>query len=194
MGAWNGWYHVNGNTYGSWLRGDPRGWREWKHHEHVNGDYKHPPAPEDYEDALELSRESMKGDAVKLTPPQRQLAGMSILEMLHWQGIEVIALCMGGYHFHLLGRFGDDEVRNRIGRAKKHATFVLKENGFPGKVWGKRCRALPIHDREHQINVFFYVLNHSKQGAWTWDFKHGLWWMKTGDAGAPPPTEPPIES
>ena len=28
MPAWNGWYHVTGNTYGTWLPGDPRGWRE----------------------------------------------------------------------------------------------------------------------------------------------------------------------
>ncbi len=190
MGAWNGWYHVNGNTYASWLRGDPRGWREWKHHEHVDGDYKHPPAPEDYGDALELSQESMKGEVVKLTPAHRRTAGMSIIEMLHWQGIETISLCMGGYHYHLLGRFGDDEVRNRMGRAKKHATFVLKEQGFTGRVWGKRCGAFPIRDREHQLNVFYYILNHAKQGAWTWHLKQGLLWVKNGPPGTTPPIQP----
>ena len=28
---WNDWYHCNGNTYGTWLRGDPRGFRERRH-------------------------------------------------------------------------------------------------------------------------------------------------------------------
>jgi hypothetical protein len=26
MLAWNAWYHVTVNTYGTWLPGDPRGW------------------------------------------------------------------------------------------------------------------------------------------------------------------------
>ena len=46
MTAWNNWYHVNGNTYGTWLPGDPRGWRERGHKKHVAGDYKNPPPPD----------------------------------------------------------------------------------------------------------------------------------------------------
>ena len=34
--------HVS--TYGTWLPGDERGWREQHHHERVAGDYKHRPA------------------------------------------------------------------------------------------------------------------------------------------------------
>ena len=34
--AWNGWYHVTGGTYGTWLRGDGRGWRDRKHRTHVD--------------------------------------------------------------------------------------------------------------------------------------------------------------
>jgi hypothetical protein len=41
--AWNDWYHVVVHVYGSWLRGDPRGWRARHHREHVDGDYKNPP-------------------------------------------------------------------------------------------------------------------------------------------------------
>lgn len=43
--AWNAWYHVLTNTYGTWLRGDRRGWRERHHRKHVEGDYKNPPKP-----------------------------------------------------------------------------------------------------------------------------------------------------
>jgi hypothetical protein len=35
--AWNDWYHVVSHVYGSWLRGDPRGWRAVDHREHVEG-------------------------------------------------------------------------------------------------------------------------------------------------------------
>ena len=56
MGAWNGWYHVNGNTYGTWLPGDERGWRSRHHKVHVNGDYKNPPPPGAHDAHLEIGR------------------------------------------------------------------------------------------------------------------------------------------
>lgn len=37
---WNSWYHVTIHVYGSWLRGDPRGWRSRHHREHADGDYE----------------------------------------------------------------------------------------------------------------------------------------------------------
>ena len=43
--AWNNWYHCVGSTYGSWLRGDPRGFSTFRHREHVEGDYRSPPIP-----------------------------------------------------------------------------------------------------------------------------------------------------
>src|SRR2546430_1609317 len=79
MRAWNGGYHCTGSTYGTWLRGDPRGWRSSKHHVHVDGDYKK-------------------------RPPT-------------------------------------------------------------GGIWAKKCKARPIKDREHQLNVASYIPKHAKKGA-----------------------------
>ncbi len=36
-------YHVTWSTYGSWLPGDPRGFRTRGHRLHVDGDYRNPP-------------------------------------------------------------------------------------------------------------------------------------------------------
>ena len=46
MKPWNFWYHVGSNTKGTWLTGDPRGFRSRHHREHVEGDYRRlsPPA------------------------------------------------------------------------------------------------------------------------------------------------------
>jgi hypothetical protein len=35
---WHDWYHCVANTYGTWLPGDPRGWRSCHHRERVEGD------------------------------------------------------------------------------------------------------------------------------------------------------------
>ena len=52
MPAWNHWYHCTAHTYGTWLRGDPRGWRARHHREHVDGDYRNRTEPTDILKAL----------------------------------------------------------------------------------------------------------------------------------------------
>jgi hypothetical protein len=187
MGAWNGWYHVTGDTYGTWVRGDERGWREWRHHEHVEGDYRNPPPSERSREPLAQSRRQMRATPVILTLPQRRYAGEAMVEALSGQDVEVLALSMGGEHYHILGRFRDGQVRPRVGRAKKGASHVLRAHGLPGTVWAKRCGVRPIQDRWHQINVFQYILDHAQEGAWTWHFRKPVpRAQRTG--GEPPPS------
>ena len=89
---------------------------------------------------------------------------------------------MNACHFHLLAKFGDDDVRGPVGRAKKHASFLLSQMGLPGTVWAKRCRVTPIRDRAHQVNVFHYVEDHMEEGGWIWTYRTGLHWRQ-GTAG-----------
>ena len=93
--------------------------------------------------------------------------------MLLRQEVELLALSMDAIHFHLLARFGDHPARSIIGRAKKHATFILKKSGHEGRVWTKRARVLPVTDRTHQINVFNYIAGHGSKGGWVWQFRKG---------------------
>ena len=176
MREWNGWYHVNGTTYGTWLRGDSRGWRARHHREHVNGDYKNPPPKGKYANLEWKSRSLMKQPAIHLSPSQRPIAGQAIVEMLVRLDIEVLALSVDAVHYHILARFPDGNIRLRVGRAKKHASEILTEHGLKGTVWAKRCRPLPITDRAHQLNVFDYILKHADKGAWVWTFRNGLYW------------------
>ena len=64
----NGWYHVNGNTYGTWLHGDRRGWRSRHGRDHPVGDYKTPPPAGMYDRLEEYSRRIRKAEPVLLTP------------------------------------------------------------------------------------------------------------------------------
>src|SRR5271170_52478 len=67
---WRCWYHCMCNTYGTWVRGDSRGWRERHHRKHVDGDYKHPPKEGTFEELGARSRELMSRDPIRL---RRQL-------------------------------------------------------------------------------------------------------------------------
>jgi len=176
MAAWNGWYHVNGNTYGTWLPGDPRGWREKRHRKHVTGDYKDPP-PAGYGDGLHVYAHSvLKGPPVHLDHTQRGIAGRALVEMLVDQDIQIIIFALSEVHYHLLARFSDNKVKPRVGRAKKHAYHELRAQGFEGKLWQRGCNVVPIRNRQHQLNVFAHIGRHVNQGAWVWTFREGLYW------------------
>jgi len=181
MGAWNGWYHVDGHTYGTWLRGDPRGWRSRKHREHVEGDYKSPPPPGRHDRLREQSRRLMKGPPVRLDRNQRRVAGQAMVAKLLALGVEVLAVSLDAVHYHILARFPDGDVRKPVGLAKKTASVLLSAHGLRGVVWAKRRRALPVRDRTHQVNVFRYTRRHADQGAWVWTFCEGLDGLTDGD-------------
>jgi hypothetical protein len=176
MGAWNGWYHVDGHTYGTWLPGDPRGWRERKHREYVPGNYKDPPPPGFGADMLSRSRGRMRFPPVRFTAPQRQAAWQAMVEKLIERRVQVIALSQDAVHYHILARFLDGDVRRHVGAAKKHAYFQLRQKWQLGKVWQRLCNVTPIADRAHQVNVFHYIRSRVQVGAWVWSFPDGLWW------------------
>lgn len=119
---WNDWYHVTGGTYGSWLRGDPRGWRTRHHREHVEGDYRNPPKREDYENLLAQSKSLMiPNDAVRLTPQARAIACDIFARALQFHGVDVIAIAVDAVHYHVLARFRDRNPRKWMGIASPAA-------------------------------------------------------------------------
>jgi len=171
MSAWNGWYHVTGSTYGTWLRGDPRGWRSRHHRQHVDGDYRNPPEPDAHAELYERSQESLKRPPVHLDLRQRGIAGEALVDKLLEMGVEILVASLDSSHYHILARFPDGQVRPRIGKAKKNASHILSRYGLKGTVWAKRCRPQPIRDRQHQINAYHYILDHAERDAWVWTFR-----------------------
>lgn len=170
---WNDWYHCNGNTYGTWLPGDPRGFRARHHREHIGGDYRNPPPPGANRETLDRSRTLLRRPPIRLDAAHREIATGAMVEKLLTDEIEVIALSIDDHHFHLLARFRDHQPRHWVGRAKMHSSMLLRGHGLPGGVWAVRSRALPIRDREHQINVFNYVVKHRGRNAAVWTFRDG---------------------
>jgi len=90
--------------------------------------------------------------------------------------IEVLVSALDALHFHVLARFRDREVRQRIGIAKKHSYFILRDQDFQGKLWEKGADVVPIRNRQHQVHVFHYIGQHREKGAWVWNFREGVYW------------------
>lgn len=175
MSAWRGWYHCTGCTYGTWLPGDPRGYRTRHHRHHVNGDYKHPPPAGTDQQLFNRSQRLMKRAKVILTPEQRHIACQAFAQALIFHRVELIELCIGAKHWHGLMRFPFNQdhspsARRLIGLAKKHSARVLSDSGLTlqGGLWAARCRTRPVTDRAHQLNIVRYIRRHSTSGAAIW--------------------------
>ncbi len=158
-----------GITYGTWLYGDPRGFRTRHHREHIPYDYKHPPPPGLYKAKYERSQRLMPRPPVRLSPVQRRLAVEYFVASLQKDRIELVVLAIDRIHFHLLARFPDHAPRHWLGIAKKESPHHLKAHGGPvGGIWGTRTQCVPVKDRAHQVAVANYILAHARHGAAVW--------------------------
>ena len=168
------WFHITSHTYGAWLYGDDRGFRTRHHREHIEGDYKNPPPKGKYKHQLARSQKLMKQPPVSLPPPWRRKIGISVRDKIQELGAQLLCLSMGATHLHLLAKMPPGEIpRHWVGQAKKCATLDAKENGWTGKLWAVRCKVIPIEDRKHQLNSYYYILDHIHEGAWDWDVRRG---------------------
>lgn len=197
MLPWRNWFHCSGSTYGTWLRGDGRGWRARHHREHVEGDYKHPPPAGTYDEIHETSRRSMRRGEVFLEWEHRVAACREMARTLLHYKVELVELSVGAAHYHMLARFtavGEEKspgiripglptdkridtyellkrvARHYVGLAKKNSARALSEAGLvaPGGVWAVRGSIKPVTDRQHQLNVAGYIRRHVREGAAVW--------------------------
>ena len=168
---WNDWYHCNGNTYGTWLRGDPRGWRARHHREHVDGDYKSPPT-ENFAAQHRKSQKLLVKPPVLLNAAQSHAAGAAMVRRLLDAGIELLSLSLDDHHFHFVARFPDHRPRYYIGLAKQRAAHELTQHhGLEAPVWAKRGLCKPITSRAHQVRSVNYDIDHGNRGAFVWTFR-----------------------
>jgi len=136
------WYHIVVSTYGSWLYGDPRGFRTRHHREHVEGDYKNPPPPGSYENLEQRSRASLKQAPVIIPHQFRAVVGRAVLDRLEKLGAVVVCLSVSGQHCRVLAKLPFGKPRDWMGKAKCHAWFKLRDLGWKVKLWGKRGKAI----------------------------------------------------
>ena len=161
------WFHVTFSTYGTWLPGDPRGFRTKEHKRHSSGDYRSRPPQGEHAGLRTLARKTMRGTPVTLTLTQRKTCARAMIEKLTERGCEVIAIAVGGQHVHLQLRMEDHDVKRVVGSAKQLASHRVRDE-IPGTIWASGCRADPIRSREHQTRVFEYIVRHRSEGAYVW--------------------------
>jgi REP element-mobilizing transposase RayT len=182
MSPWNNWYHCTIHTYGTWLRGDPRGWRARHHREHVDGDYKHPPPKGKYDALYEYSKSLMKRDPVRIERELRSFVLDAFIDKLQTNHVPVAVASLDSTHLHVLIQCPDRNPRHWLGLSKKHSSHCVRALSLapPGGLWQKRSHPEPISNPAHFDRTLDYIHKHAKKGAAVWL--------------EPTPTEKPIDS
>jgi hypothetical protein len=165
------WYHSILTVYGSWLSGDPRGFRTRHHREHIDGDYKNPPTPGKYATYLNFSLQALKQSPVVFDKDLRSVVGVALRDRLQAKGALVVCIAVARQHIHILAKMLQGQERDWLGAAKRHAWFVLREQGWRTKLWAKGSQSVLIRDRPHQLNAYRYIMRHAEQGAWVWSIE-----------------------
>ncbi|HVX84991.1 MAG TPA: hypothetical protein VH253_09255 [Phycisphaerae bacterium] len=177
--AWRHWYHCTVGTCGTWLPGDPRGWRERDHREHVDGDYKRPPQPSQFNEARHrYAKRLLRFEPYLIASNDRAKIGQLLLENFDHNAIPVLALAVATKNFHAFVQVCDGRVKRILGLAKRHVTFsfgAITDDGHRRtRLWERDGGVKPIADRAHAICAFHYILDHVKDGAWVWSFRDAL--------------------
>ena len=168
------WRHVVLSTHGSWLPGDPRGWRSRYHKRHSSGDYQTPPPDGEHRGLHELAQ-SQCDSVVMMSQAMRETVGILFLQSLQKAQVRVLALAVAGCHLHTLVELPTDpqQARRIIGRCKEQVTRKLQRPDG-GKFWASGGKFQPIRDEKHHRATYDYILRHRDEGAWVWTYRDGL--------------------
>jgi hypothetical protein len=107
---------VTWTTYGSWLPGDPRGFRTFRGKEYIppperyakNGEPIYNPA--EFADRYAMAKE-MVPLAIRLTAEERQVVCDAIVAELETLQIPLDIIAVASFHIHLIARFGAHWIR-----------------------------------------------------------------------------------
>ena len=99
-----------------------------------------------------------------------------MLDSFQHQQIPILALAVCSKNFHAMLQIASHAPKRILGAAKRHVTFQFAPIIDPAsnkrqQIWEGGALGKPIRDRGHALEVFQYVLNHRKEGAWTWSYR-----------------------
>ena len=165
------WYHVIFNTKGSWLHGDPRGFRSREHRIHSSGDYHNPPPAGEHQ-GLHKYQKRRSSSEVRLAAVLRPVIGTRCLHFLQSRDHAVLAAAVGDTHVHMLAELTEvyEDAKALIGQLKNIVSYEVRDV-LPGSIWSSGCTLKLIKSRAHHENSFVYVSSKQEEGAWTWTFR-----------------------
>ena len=96
------WFHIQWSTFGAWLPGDPRGFRNHKHRVHSSGDYRNPPPEGEHAGLLRYAINAMHRDPVALSEDEREVARNAVVLKATMIGVDLACVSVCRKHVHVL--------------------------------------------------------------------------------------------
>ena len=171
------WRHVILNAIGSWLHGDPRGFRDRFGRVHSSGDYRNPPPPGEHAGLLRYMRDRSHG-RVRFDACVRSIIIARFVEKTREQQFRIICCALSRDHLHALMELPDerDEVRRVVGRSKQAASHAAREY-LPGSIWSKGGEYRRIVDKQHLHNAYHYIRTRQERGTLVWSHRPDENWI-----------------
>jgi hypothetical protein len=171
MRPWKNWYHVMGNTYGTWLPGSPKGFRTEMRKAARPVRLQAPGPGRRIRRASRIREGRHDAPALYLeSREQRRRAVDELVRSLLRHGIPPAIASVDRVHFHVLAPFEDLDPRRWVGLAKKESSHHCKEAGLApkGGLWADGTECKSIKSAAHYENAFGYIADHAKRGAEVW--------------------------
>jgi hypothetical protein len=164
------WWLVTWTTYGSWLPGDPRGFRTWRGRQYVPPPKRYAaPGEPTYDPRPHASRHrsiAEQTEMVQLTSEQQQIAMTALIGDMAVLPVTPACVAIDAQHVHLLTEFGRLNIRNTVARLKSVITRALGGRLQSVKrFWATGCHMRSLPDDAAYRNALHYVCRHREQGA-----------------------------
>jgi REP element-mobilizing transposase RayT len=143
-------YMVTFTTYGTWLRGDSRGWRKNGKVFAANPGLKR------------IDESQMKGTTVRLRKNEKAIVREAICKKALSLGQKVLAISVWSNHVHVVVGYDGRKIEETVLIYKNAATAALRRIGFRGPVWGKGYDKRFCFDEGALRKRIEYVEGHGK--------------------------------
>jgi hypothetical protein len=185
------WFLVTWTTYGTWLPGDPRGFRTRNAREYVPPPARYAKAdervydPDAFSSRHTQAQVDLEKPPVRLNRGQQQFVADDLYDQLVKDGERAFLLSVEATHVHVLAEFEAKTVKREAGRYKGRLSNRLSKQ-FPdlaGRVWSGGSHAEPKRTRQQVRGAAEYIRRHIHQGAVVREYKKG-------QGGGAAPTRP----
>ncbi|MCB9838490.1 MAG: transposase [Phycisphaeraceae bacterium] len=167
------WFHIQWGTFGSWLPGDPRGFRNHQHRIHSRGDYKNPPPPGEHRGLHNYAQRVLHKPRITLDNDAKAAVRDAIIAKSSRDGAHLRCVAVSSNHVHALLNIDPDHITPVVGALKRASSHAIRDR-FPGRVWGARKHVDAVRDQGYLSNVESYILAHSRiERAATWHERMG---------------------
>jgi REP element-mobilizing transposase RayT len=175
----HGWCHVMWHTYGTWLHGDPRGFRDRYYRIHSSGDYRNPPPLGEHAGLHRYMKRISDPEVILAISAQRQEVCQALAATVEHPGYRLLVIAVCKVHVHLVVELPlDTRERDRALREIKTRSSARVKSKPTSRLWARKWTLRDIDTPSHRTTVFKYVRDRQGRYACVWVAGMGI--VKSG--------------